>query len=91
VDAARAVWGLAAAPTQALPYLRARLRRALGCDARQLRALLLRHRARIVLMPTELEVVLSLGNLPIDVRLAGLDRDPGWVPSAGRFISFRFG
>jgi hypothetical protein len=74
-----------------MPYLRARLRRALGLPrARQIGRVLLRHRARLVLTPTELEVVLSLGNLPIEVRLAGLDRDPGWVPAAGRFVAFRF-
>jgi hypothetical protein len=74
-----------------LPYVRARLRRALGLSrAGQLPGVLLRHRARLVLTATELEVVLSLGNLPIEVRLAGLDRDPGWVPAAGRFVAFRF-
>jgi hypothetical protein len=74
-----------------LPYLRVRLRRALGlADARRLPGVLLRHRARVVLTPTELEVVLSLGNLPIEIRLAGLDRDPGWVPAAGRALAFRF-
>ena len=25
-----------------------------------------------------------------EIRMAGLDRDPGWVPAAGRVISFHF-
>jgi hypothetical protein len=29
--------------------------------------------------------------LPLQIRFAGLDRDPGWVPAAGRFITFHFG
>jgi hypothetical protein len=31
-----------------------------------------------------------LATLPIELRIAGLDRDPGWIPSAGRSISFHF-
>jgi hypothetical protein len=32
----------------------------------------------------------ALAELPIEIRIAGLDRDPGWVPAAGRFIAFHF-
>ena len=32
----------------------------------------------------------GLRELPIEVRLSGLDRDPGWVPAAGRFVAFHF-
>jgi hypothetical protein len=72
-------------------YLRARLERALapepGVDVGWL---LLEHRARITATATHLDVFLGLGELPIAIRLAGLDRDPGWVPAAGRFIAFHF-
>ena len=33
---------------------------------------------------------LSLAALPIAIRLAGLDRDPGWIPAAGHAVAFRF-
>ena len=48
------------------------------------------HPARIVATATRLTVFLSLEKLPIAIRLSGLDRDPGWVPAAGRFIAFHF-
>jgi len=35
-------------------------------------------------------VRLSLTELPLEIRLAGLDRDPGWIPAAGRFLAFHF-
>lgn len=37
-----------------------------------------------------IEVVFSLSSHPIDVRLSGLDRDPGWIPAAGVDLRFRF-
>jgi hypothetical protein len=40
--------------------------------------------------PTRVDVLMKLNELPIAIRLAGLDRDPGWVPAAGRFVAFRF-
>jgi hypothetical protein len=39
---------------------------------------------------TRLDVVSALADLPIEVRLAGLDRDPGHVPAAGRALFFHF-
>jgi hypothetical protein len=74
-----------------MPYVRARLCRALGlADADGVAELLLAHWARVTVTATQLDVVLSLAELPLAVRLAGLDRDPGWVPAAGRFIAFQF-
>lgn len=71
------------------PYVRARLARALG-DADDLAGRLGRHRARLYLTDTQLDIVLGLDELPIAIRLAGLDRDPGWLPSAGRAIGYHF-
>jgi len=71
------------------PYVRARLARALG-DAGDPAIALGRHPAWLHLTDTDLDVSLSLDKLPIAIRLAGLDRDPGWVPSAGRVIRFHF-
>jgi hypothetical protein len=68
-----------------------RLTHALGIkDANTAALLLLRHHARVHLTPTHIDVVLSLQQIPIVIRLAGLDRDPGWVSAAGRFIAFHF-
>ena len=73
------------------PYVRARLRRALVLPKTEDPvAMLLRHNARIYVTQTQLDVMLSLDTLPIEIRLAGLDRDPGWLPAAGRKIRFHF-
>jgi hypothetical protein len=40
--------------------------------------------------PSHVDVVLSLAELPVEIRLAGLDRDPGWIPAAGRYLAFHF-
>ena len=74
-----------------MPYVRARLQRALGlADADELGAPLCAHQARVYVTATHLDVALALEALPIAIRLAGLDRDPGWVPAAGRYIAFHF-
>jgi hypothetical protein len=74
-----------------IPYLRARLRLALALDVMDdLPTVLLRHHARVHASETHLDIVLSLETLPVGIRLAGLDRDPGWVAAAGRFIAFHF-
>jgi hypothetical protein len=72
-------------------YLRARLARALLLEPPAAVALLLRAPARIVVDETRIEVQLSLERHPLQVRLAGLDRDPGWLPSGGRSLCFRYG
>jgi hypothetical protein len=69
-------------------YANARLRVALGED--DVENLLFRKRARVFVTPTHVDVVLSLAELPLEVRFAGLDRTPGWIPAAGRFVSFHF-
>ena len=74
-----------------LPYLRARLARALGSGgARALRRLVFEHEARVDVTATRLDVTFELARLPLEVRLAGLDRDAGWVPAAGRYVAFHF-
>jgi hypothetical protein len=74
-----------------LPYIRARLRRALGQhDDIALAQLVCAHRASVRVSTARLDIVLSLAELPIAIRLAGLDRDPGWIPAAGRSVAFHF-
>lgn len=73
-----------------LPYLQGRLGLALGAaDPRDL-VRFFEQRGRINLSATRLDISLALNDLPIEIRLAGLDRDPGWVPAAGRYIAFHF-
>jgi hypothetical protein len=74
-----------------VPYVRARLCRAFGIDDESdPAALLCRQRASISLTAVHLDIFFSLSEHPLEIRSAGLDRDPGWVPAAGRFIRFHF-
>ena len=69
-------------------YARARLARALAReDAAEL---LCRIPGRITCTSTHVDVNYSLTTYPIEVRLAGLDRDPGWIPAAGRYVTYHF-
>jgi hypothetical protein len=52
--------------------------------------LLIARPARVYAGPANVDVVFSLDDLPLAIRCAGLDRDPGWVPAAGRTIAFHF-
>ena len=74
-----------------MPYVRARLDAAL-CTENGVNAgrLVCACRARLRVAATHLDAHLLLADLPLEVRLAGLDRDPGWVPAAGRYIRFHF-
>jgi hypothetical protein len=74
-----------------MPYVRARLTRALDlASVDDLPNLLCKHHASIRVTATHLDIFLSLQELPIAIRLSGLDRDPGWLPAAGRFVAFYF-
>jgi hypothetical protein len=44
----------------------------------------------VFITPTHVDVALRLADLPLQVRFAGLDRTPGWIPAAGRFVAFHF-
>lgn len=74
-----------------MPYIQARLVNALGLrKSDDITTLLCNSHARVTVTPTHLDVFFSLRELPIEIRLSGLDRDPGWVPAAGRYIKFHF-
>jgi len=74
-----------------MPSVRQRLRAALGLDETiDPGPLLISHSGRVRVTETHIDVFLLLAELPIAIRFAGLDRDPGWVPAAGRFIAFHF-
>lgn len=46
--------------------------------------------ARVLIGRTRLDVFFALASHPIAIRIAGLDRNPGWVPAAGRVFSFHY-
>jgi hypothetical protein len=71
-----------------LPPLRRRLAAALGVPVRQISGVLCRQPARIQVSPARLEAHFNLNDHPLAIRLAGLDRDPGWIPAAGRDVRF---
>jgi hypothetical protein len=71
-------------------YVRARLALALGVPAGAAPRLVLLRPARVLVTDTRVDVISALGDLPIEVRLAGLDRDPGHVPAAARALYFHF-
>src|SRR6185369_15039555 len=74
-----------------MPYLEARLKRALGfSEAGKLPHVLCRHKARVSVTGAHVDVFFALDEHPVEIRLAGLDRNPGWVPAAGRFIAFHY-
>jgi len=69
-------------------YCAARLRQALGSD--DVAAVLIRRPARVFVTPTHVDAVFSLAEHPIEIRLAGLDRTPGFVPATGRVVALHF-
>ena len=77
-----------------MPYLRRRLAAALGfdpaADPGQLASCLLDRTGRVFVTPTHVDLLMPLDQARIEVRLAGLDVDPGWVPALGRVIAFHF-
>jgi len=46
--------------------------------------------ARLYVTSSHVDVVIPLQRIDLRVRRAGLDRDPGWLPSYGRVIYFHF-
>jgi hypothetical protein len=69
-------------------YFRARLVRALGRDDGV--TLVCGRPATVVLTVTHVDLTFSLEHHPIELRMAGLDRDLGWIPAAGRYVAFHF-
>ncbi|MBC5783438.1 hypothetical protein H8N03_10820 [Ramlibacter sp. USB13] len=90
----RAAWGeeVPLANVQDTPWPLLRLRLALALDLPPTRAvaLVLRVPGRVRASADRLDVHMALADLPLAVRMAGLDRDPGWIPAAGRDVRFHF-
>lgn len=70
-----------------LPYVRWRLRRALGetnlTDV-------LRCPATLYVTHSHVDLVMGMNQISLPARIAGLDADPGWTPELGRVIKFHF-
>lgn len=72
------------------PLLRQRLSLALNLPEREAIATCLNLPARVERRGDRVDVGFSLHHLPLAIRLAGLDRDPGWVPASGCDVRFHF-
>lgn len=70
--------------------LRARLSLALGLPRLQATRLTLSLPGQVRLRPGHVGVHIPLAQLPLAVRMAGLDRDIGWLPAAGLDLRFHF-
>jgi len=69
------------------------LERALGehfDDAARLAELVLCRHGQLVVSRTHVDLYMSMEEISIAVRRAGLDRDPGWVPDLARIVYFHF-
>jgi hypothetical protein len=62
-----------------------------GSDHGVVVAAVARRRGRIDHSPGWVDVHLELDQVDIDVRRAGLDLDPGWVPWLGTVVRFIYG
>jgi hypothetical protein len=72
-------------------YLKARLARALGeTSARAALRVICAQPGRVIREGECVAVHFPLVDHPIALRIAGLDRDPGWIPAAGYFVEFHF-
>ena len=74
-----------------MSYARVRLQRALGlAEADEVGQALCEYRARVFVTTTHMDVMFSLSESNVEIRLSGLDRDPGWITATGRIIRFHF-
>jgi hypothetical protein len=76
-----------------LPYLRLRLQQALqltALEAHELTRTLLLYPGQLYVTSTHVDLVLCLQDISLPVRLAGLDRNPGWLPDFGRVVLLHF-
>lgn len=75
----------------ALPPVRAYLQQVLQLsNPAEIGPRLLLVNGRIHISATHIDLVLGLEAIALPVRLAGLDINPGWVPTLGRVIQFHF-
>ena len=74
-----------------MPFIGWRIARACGLDSvDEAVRLLIELPARVYVTASHVDVVTSIENIRVPVRLAGLDRSPGWVRSLQRVVLFHF-
>ena len=72
-------------------FAECRLLQALNLETRNdLNKILFEKDATIAVSATHFEATFSLAELPLEVRFSGLDRNPGWIPAAGKYVEFHF-
>lgn len=74
------------------PYIKWRLAVALGDDSESwsFAQSIGEMEATIHVTDTHIDVVASIDSVRIPVRMAGLDRSPGWIPSLGKVVLFHY-
>lgn len=73
------------------PFIGWRIARACALDeVDEALRLLIELPARVYVTASHIDVVTSIENIRVPVRLAGLDRSPGWVRSLQRVVLFHF-
>jgi hypothetical protein len=75
-----------------VPFVRLRLASALGInpEVESLKEVLLARGGRLYVTATHIDLVMGLETVSLPVRIAGLDRSPGWLGEFGRVILFHF-
>jgi hypothetical protein len=71
-------------------YVQARLALALDRPPGDVPGIVLLRHAEVHVSAAHVDVVFALADLPLEIRLAGIDRTPGWIPAAGRHLSIHF-
>ncbi len=72
-------------------FVERRLMQALNPETRnELTEILFQKSATAAVSATRFEVYFRLADLPLEVRFSGLDRNPGWIPAAGKCVEFYF-
>ena len=72
-------------------FAECRLLQALNLESRNdLNKVLFEKDATVAVSATHFEATFSLAELPLEVRFSGLDRNPGWIPAAGKYVEFHF-
>ncbi len=73
-----------------VPAIGSILAERLDCEIDALPDALFRRPSLLAWGRTHVDVHLPLDSATVEVRRAGFDRDPGWVPAFGRVITFHF-
>ena len=59
-------------------------------DMAQIAEMVLCKYGRVVVSRTHVDLYMSMEEIVLPIRHAGLDRDPGWVPELARIVLFHF-